>query len=116
MRGCGCPRGSAGTEPAPGLPAPGRYPVLDADAAAALLRLAREAVVAAIRGRPAPVVGQASMPPVLLEPAAAFVTLHERGELRGCLGNLEFDRPLWKNVLTAGTIVLLDDPRFVPVV
>ena len=91
-------------------------PELDTDAAAALLRLAREAVVAAIRGRPAPVVDQTSLPPVLLEPAAAFVTLHERGELRGCLGNLEFERPLWRNVLSAGTIVPLDDPRFMPVV
>jgi AmmeMemoRadiSam system protein A len=91
-------------------------PVLDADATAALLRLARAAVVAAIRGRPAPVVDQASLSPVLLEPAAAFVTLHERGELRGCLGNLEFDRPLWRNVLIAGAIVPLEDPRFLPVV
>ncbi len=91
-------------------------PVLDADATAALLRLARAAVVAAIHGRPAPVVDRASRPPVLLEPAAAFVTLHERDELRGCLGNLEFDRPLWKNVLIAGAIVPLEDPRFLPVV
>ncbi|HEY5496685.1 MAG TPA: AmmeMemoRadiSam system protein A [Candidatus Limnocylindrales bacterium] len=91
-------------------------PELDEDAAAALLRLARDAVVAATRGRPAPVVDQASLPPVLLKPAAAFVTLHERGELRGCLGNLEFDRPLWRNVLIAGAIVPLEDPRFVPVI
>jgi len=91
-------------------------PALDADAAAALLRLARDAVVAAIRRRPPPSVDPAALPPVLLTPAAAFVTLHERGELRGCMGNLEFERPLWRNVLIAGTIVPLEDPRFMPVV
>ena len=71
-------------------------PALDADAAAALLRLARDAVVAAIRRRPPPSVDPAALPPVLLTPAAAFVTLHERGELRGCMGNLEFEQPLWR--------------------
>jgi AmmeMemoRadiSam system protein A len=90
-------------------------PELDADATAALLRLAREAVVAAIRRQPPPSVDPTALPPVLLSPAAAFVTLHERGELRGCMGHLEFDRPLWRNVLIAGTIVPHEDPRFMPV-
>ena len=90
-------------------------PELDADATAALLRLARDAVVAAIRNQPPTVVDPAALPPVLLAPAAAFVTLHEHGELRGCMGNLEFDRPLWRNVLIAGAIVPLEDPRFMPV-
>ena len=90
-------------------------PDLDAGASAALLRLARDAVVSAIHREPPPVVDPASLPPVLMAPAAAFVTLHERGELRGCMGNLEFDRPLWKNVLVAGAIVPLEDPRFMPV-
>ena len=90
-------------------------PVMDPAATTAVLRLARDAVVAAVGRRPPPVVDPATLPPVLLAPAAAFVTLHERGELRGCMGNLEFDRPLWRNVLTAGTIVPLQDPRFMPV-
>ena len=90
-------------------------PVMDPAATTAVLRLARDAVVAAVGRRPPPVVDPATLPPLLLAPAAAFVTLHERGELRGCMGNLEFDRPLWRNVLTAGTIVPLQDPRFMPV-
>ena len=90
-------------------------PDLDADASAALLRLARDAVVAAIHRQPPPAVDPAALPPVLLAPAAAFVTLHEHGELRGCMGNLEFERPLWRNVLIAGAIVPLEDPRFMPV-
>ena len=90
-------------------------PVMDAAASTAVLRLARDAVEAAVRREPPPVVDPATLPPLLLAPAAAFVTLHERGELRGCMGNLEFDRPLWRNVLTAGAIVPLQDPRFMPV-
>ncbi len=94
---------------------PPEAPPLDDDAAAAVLALAREAVEAAVRRKPAPVVDADRLPPVLRAPAAAFVTLHEHGELRGCMGNLAFDRPLWENVLAAGAIVPLEDPRFMPV-
>jgi AmmeMemoRadiSam system protein A len=31
------------------------------------------------------------------------------------MGTLEFDRPLWQNVVTAGTIAPREDPRFLPV-
>jgi len=48
----------------------------------------------------------------LLEPAAAFVTLREGGDLRGCIGLLRFDVPLWRNVLDAAAAAALDDPRF----
>lgn len=50
--------------------------------------------------------------PALLEPAAAFVTLREDGELRGCIGLLRFDVALWQNVLDAAAAAALDDPRF----
>ncbi|MGC8633273.1 MAG: AmmeMemoRadiSam system protein A [Candidatus Limnocylindrales bacterium] len=90
-------------------------PELDRETTTAVLRLARAAVAAAVRREPPPDVDPRALPPVLLTPAAAFVTLHEGGELRGCMGTLEFDRPLWQNVLTAGTIVPREDPRFMPV-
>jgi AmmeMemoRadiSam system protein A len=51
----------------------------------------------------------------LLEPAAAFVTLREGGDLRGCIGLLRFDVPLWENVRDAAAAAALDDPRFYPV-
>ncbi len=91
-------------------------PELDADATAALLRLARAAVVAAIRGRPVPVV-RPGLP--ASRPARACRRLRHAPPTRRAarlLGNLEFDRPLWRNVLIAGSIVPLDDPRFMPVV
>jgi AmmeMemoRadiSam system protein A len=51
----------------------------------------------------------------LAEPGAAFVTLHEQGELRGCIGLLRFEMPLWINVREAAAAAALDDPRFNPV-
>jgi AmmeMemoRadiSam system protein A len=53
-----------------------------------------------------------SMPAALMEPAAAFVTLREDGDLRGCIGLLRFDVPLWENVRDAAAAAALDDPRF----
>jgi len=55
------------------------------------------------------------LPAALNEPAAAFVTIHEHGELRGCIGLLRFDAPLWRNVMEAAVAAALDDPRFLPV-
>jgi AmmeMemoRadiSam system protein A len=51
----------------------------------------------------------------LAEPAAAFVTIHEHGELRGCIGLMRFEAPLWLNVREAAAAAALDDPRFLPV-
>src|SRR5712691_3472940 len=48
-----------------------------------LLSVARRALTAHVTGAPAP---EAESNDVLLRPAAAFVTLHCQGELRGCIG------------------------------
>ena len=80
-----------------------------------LLDVARRTIVAAVcRGAK---VDQATgqLPPALTEPAAAFVTIHERGELRGCIGLMRFEAPLWLNVRDAARAAALDDPRFLPV-
>lgn len=80
-----------------------------------LLDIARRTIVAAVcRGAKVdPVAG--SLAPALTEPAAAFVTIHERGELRGCIGLMRFEAPLWLNVRDAARAAALDDPRFLPV-
>jgi hypothetical protein len=44
----------------------------------------------------------------------AFVTLTERGELRGCIGHMAEDRPLDLNVESMALSAALDDPRFPP--
>ena len=47
--------------------------------------------------------------------AGAFVTLYHRGELRGCIGHLEADRPLAEVVGELAVAAARDDPRFPPV-
>lgn len=78
---------------------------------ALLLQLARRSMENVLRGQPAPVCDPS---PALLESKAAFVTLKQAGELRGCIGEMDFDRPLWENVVGAAAAALRD-PRFAPV-
>lgn len=80
-----------------------------------LLAIARKGIEVAVC-HSAPV--DAVSPPVsaaLSEPAAAFVTIREHGQLRGCIGLMRFEMPLWQNVLEAAAAAALDDPRFLPV-
>ncbi len=80
-----------------------------------LLAWARSAIVAAVTSCPGPRIDPAELDEDLLAPHAAFVTIREEGELRGCIGSLDFGRPLWRSVLDAAASAALDDPRFRPV-
>ena len=51
----------------------------------------------------------------LLVYLGAFVSLHEGDELRGCIGQIEPDRELYKIVQSCALSAALDDPRFPPV-
>jgi uncharacterized protein len=51
----------------------------------------------------------------LLEQKGAFVSLHEEGELRGCIGQLAADRELYKIVQHCVLSAALEDARFVSV-
>ena len=82
---------------------------------ALLLDLARDTVQATARGEPRPEPDPAGLTPGLLAPGAAFVTLHEHGHLRGCIGMLAHERPLWANVRDSAVAASRDDPRFRPV-
>ncbi|CAM2785337.1 AmmeMemoRadiSam system protein A [Vibrio mytili] len=52
--------------------------------------------------------------PQLLVPAACFVTLHQNGQLRGCIGSLEATEPLWLNVCHNTYSSGFRDRRFLP--
>ncbi len=98
--------------------APARY---DAAAREALLALAREVIRAALAGETPrlgdslpPAVDPGRLPPVLLEPGAAFVTLQRGGELRGCIGSLTPRRALATDVAANARAAAFDDPRFPP--
>jgi len=52
---------------------------------------------------------------VLAEPGGAFVTLHRRGRLRGCVGQFATDLALLEVVARCAIAASQDDPRFPPV-
>jgi len=52
--------------------------------------------------------------PLLLKEMGAFVTLHKQGELRGCIGNLIGQLPLYLTVRDMAVEAAVGDPRFSP--
>lgn len=89
-------------------------PYLSNDERQELLRVARDGLESAVEGRPADVTA-AEQAGHLAEPGACFVTLYERGELRGCIGGLEAKMPLAQCVRAMAEAAALRDPRFHPV-
>lgn len=87
--------------------------MLNPDARAALLAIARASVQAAARG----VDPDDPVPenPALHRPGAAFVTLHIDGELRGCIGHITAEQPLWISVREMAAAAATRDDRFTPV-
>jgi AmmeMemoRadiSam system protein A len=52
--------------------------------------------------------------PTLLQEAAVFVTLHLNGRLRGCVGQIKAEKPLYMAVQSATIAAGFSDPRFPP--
>jgi len=82
-----------------------------------LLKLARDAVTKAAElgasgARQAVPVVVNDMPEALRANGGAFVTLKINGELRGCIGHIEADRPLCLMVREMAIAAALQDPRF----
>ncbi len=50
----------------------------------------------------------------LREPHGAFVTLTLRGRLRGCIGHIVGDAPLFETIAAMAEAAAFDDPRFAP--
>ena len=78
-----------------------------------LLKVARESSVAAVCDKKLEPL--CDIPPELLQPAGAFVTLHEAHELRGCIGYIDPVKLLIETIQEAAVKAALDDPRFLPV-
>lgn len=53
--------------------------------------------------------------PRLSAEEGAFVTIHKRGELRGCIGNILGQGPLYKTIRNMAIAAATEDPRFPPV-
>jgi AmmeMemoRadiSam system protein A len=78
-----------------------------------LLALARIAVSVAAGALPAGrLEAELKRAPLPEGRAAAFVTLEERGKLRGCMGVLDPETPAWASVVQAAGWAARDDPRF----
>jgi AmmeMemoRadiSam system protein A len=77
-----------------------------------LLKLAHEAIDAAVQGREAD-----TTPPSehLAEKRGAFTTLHLHGQLRGCVGYVFAVRPLSHTIAETAVAAALHDTRFLPV-
>jgi AmmeMemoRadiSam system protein A len=52
--------------------------------------------------------------PVFQAPCGTFVTLKQRGQLRGCIGNLSSSDPLAEGVRRNAVNAAFHDPRFAP--
>ncbi len=78
-----------------------------------LLEIARKTITAAVRGKPTPEFNITQER--LKQKLGVFVTLQKQGQLRGCIGLIESDLPLYKGVQKMAKAAALDDPRFPPV-
>ena len=74
-----------------------------------LLDLARRALEARVRRVPPPIPECGGR---LAVRHAAFVSIHCRGDLRGCLGHLALDTPLGQTIVHLAGVVADSDPRF----
>ena len=73
-----------------------------------LLRIARNAIVAHVDGSTPPSVDAFDLD----RRGGAFVTLHKRGDLRGCIGHIEADDSLARVVARCAVAASSADPRF----
>jgi AmmeMemoRadiSam system protein B/AmmeMemoRadiSam system protein A len=97
---------TAGTKPA-------EPPSLSSEAQEELLVLARQTVAQFLTTETFPVIH--SDDPALLQPMGVYVTYEKQGELRGCVGRIEADRPAFLNVQYASVAAALADSRFPPI-
>jgi hypothetical protein len=93
-------------------PAPETFTVADRKY---LLELARKTVRAVASGGPLPEVSGASLATKFTAPQGCFVTLTEHGDLRGCIGYIRAQGPLYKAVIENARNAAISDPRFPPV-
>lgn len=78
-----------------------------------LLEVARATLESHVCGRELPAVKPLTAR--LAEKRGVFVTLHRKGQLRGCIGYVEGVKPLFEGVADMAVSASSDDPRFQPV-
>ncbi|MCD6319911.1 MAG: AmmeMemoRadiSam system protein A [Candidatus Desulfofervidaceae bacterium] len=78
-----------------------------------LLTLARDTIRAALEEQSLPQV-RVEEDSILAKPCGVFVTLHKNGALRGCIGSLIGEKPLYITVQQMALEAAFRDPRFHP--
>ncbi|NCA87312.1 MAG: AmmeMemoRadiSam system protein B, partial [Clostridia bacterium] len=89
--------------------------ILTADEKEMLLQIAREAVSNVAGGKRQVAYDRKNLPKKLTNPMGAFVTLHRQGNLRGCIGRIEAEMPLWETVQQMAISAATRDHRFEPI-
>ncbi|MCX6910817.1 MAG: AmmeMemoRadiSam system protein B [Verrucomicrobia bacterium] len=80
-----------------------------------LLELARRTVKEVVTANRLPVVDPKTLPAKFVEPKGCFVTLTENGALRGCIGHIMPQMPLYQAVIENAQSAATRDHRFQPV-
>jgi len=78
-----------------------------------LLKLARNEIVTALKSG-ADLPKPHDLSPEIYENRGCFVTLHQHGDLRGCIGTIEPRQPLIENIMENAANAAFRDPRFAP--
>ncbi|MEW6375687.1 MAG: AmmeMemoRadiSam system protein B [Thermodesulfobacteriota bacterium] len=78
-----------------------------------LHHIAKTVIENKVRGKPVPEFKVESH--ILKENRGAFVTIHKKGQLRGCIGYIEGHGPLHKTIEEMAEAAAFRDPRFNPV-
>jgi hypothetical protein len=102
----------------PDLAAPKSAPAPDAcstEEKRFLLTLARKTIQEAVATGRLATVDEATVPRRLTEKRGCFVTLTKKGQLRGCIGHIVPQEPLYLAVMQNAVHASLRDPRFPPV-
>lgn len=79
---------------------------------ALLLGFARRAIMEFMRTGSTPAIEEADLTPALCEPRGCFVTLTQRGKLRGCIGNIAAREPLFRATINNAVGSAFRDTRF----
>jgi len=82
---------------------------------AILLKIAREAIISAVNGKLPDQIDLKKFSKELQADGASFVTVTNKGKLRGCIGALEAYQPLAVDVQEHAVAAALEDYRFNPV-
>lgn len=88
---------------------------ISADEKESLLRIAKESIDVTVLKRAKNRIRVKDTSGVLSATCGVFVTLHKKGRLRGCIGRIESNIPLYKAVEEVAALSAFYDSRFPPV-